>query len=31
MYKDGWMEALVNKVHKQGEYIPQHFHTTIST
>ena len=21
---DGWMEALANKVHKQGEHIPQH-------
>ena len=29
----GWMEALADKVHKQGEHIPQHatFHTTIPT
>ena len=28
----GWMEVLVDKVHKQGEHIPQHtFHTTIPT
>ena len=28
----GWMEALTDKVHKQGEHIPQHcytFHTTM--
>ena len=31
---DGLMEALVDKVHKQGEHVPQHcatFHTTIPT
>ena len=32
MYRDGWMDmdALVDKVHKQGEHIPT-FHTTIPT
>ena len=23
MYMDGWMEALADKVHRQGEHIPQ--------
>ena len=30
MYRDGWMEALANKVHKQGEHIPQHYYIYIS-
>ena len=24
--RDGWMEALADKAHKQGEHIPQHSH-----